>query len=240
MRRNVIAKILSIFTFTTLLGMSYASAGGSLYAPSNTWTGLYAGIHAGYADASFDGIFDERETNGEAFLEDLDVSGGAIGIHIGYNIQYSNLIFGIEGDISSANLDDSVDDRNDPFSDGKDTISADINYIASLRARIGFTTDSLMIYATGGVAYADASYTAFDANDSTVSETVEFDDIGYVIGAGIEKQFHRGLRLRVEGLYYSFDEKIDTGNGFAIDGDTNDFAEFEDIWSIRVGVSVPL
>ena len=82
MRRNVIAKILSIFTFTTLLGMSYASAGGSLYAPSNTWTGLYAGIHAGYADASFDGIFDNSDTNEEAFPEDLDTSGGIVGVHV--------------------------------------------------------------------------------------------------------------------------------------------------------------
>ncbi len=239
MRRNVIAKILSIFTFTTLLGMSYASAGGSLYAPSNTWTGLYAGIHAGYADASFDGIFDNSDTNEEAFPEDLDTSGGIVGVHVGYNVQYSSLIFGIEADISGGDLNDTVDDRNDG-GDGRDTISADIDFLASLRGRIGFATDTLMIYATGGIAYANASFTATDANTTNQTETVDFDDIGYVLGAGIEKQFYRGLRLRVEGLYYSFDDKINTGDGFAADGDAGDFVELEDIWSIRVGVSVPL
>ena len=88
--------------------------------------------------------------------------------------------------------------------------------------------DTLMIYATGGIAYANASFTATDANTTNQTETVDFDDIGYVSRCWYrENNFYRGLRLRVEGLYYSFDDKINTGDGFCEPMVTlGDFVEF--------------
>ncbi|MGH1353039.1 MAG: outer membrane protein [Methyloligellaceae bacterium] len=232
-----INKLLSAFAVATVAGMSGASAGGDLneYRPV-IWSGFYAGIQAGYADAKYDGVFDNR--GNEGFAEDLDLSGGTAGIHIGYNWQHSNIVLGIEADISAVNISDAVSDR----SGGQDDITAgNIDTLASLRGRIGVTSGTFMVYATGGIAFADAEYTVVDTDTDQSSGTASFDTVGYVVGGGLEKMFAQsGIRVRVEGLYYGFDDKIDTSNLAPTDSDAGDFAKFEDIWSVRVGLSVPL
>ncbi len=232
---NKITKLLSVLAVVSSAGIGTASAGGDIkdYQPA-IWSGFYAGVQAGYAEAQYDGIFDNDGNSG--FASDLDLSGGVAGIHIGYNWQKNNILLGIEADVTFGNLSDAVADRDG----GNDDITAgDINTLASIRGRLGVTSGSLLIYATGGVAFADADYTVVDTDGDQSSGTASFDTVGYVVGGGLEKAY-KGLRLRVEGLYYGFDDTIDTSNLAPTDSDDGDFAKFEDVWSVRVGVSVPL
>ncbi len=232
---NKITKILYAFAVVSAAGISGASAGGdtSDYRPA-LWSGFYAGIQAGYAEAKYDGIFDNDGDSG--FAEDLDLSGGAVGIHVGYNWQHSNIVLGIEADISAVNISDAVSDR-----DGNDDITAgNIDTLASLRGRIGVASGSYLVYATGGIAFADAEYSVVDTDGDQSSGTTSFDTVGYVVGGGMEKMFTQsGIRMRIEGLYYGFDDQVDTSNLAPTDSDTGDFAKFEDVWSVRVGLSVP-
>ena len=55
------------------------------------------------------------------------------GVHAGYNWQSGARVFGVEGDVS--------------FGDG-------VDYLASARARLGYARDNLLLYVTGGVAFA--------------------------------------------------------------------------------------
>jgi outer membrane immunogenic protein len=125
------------------------------------------------------------------FGDDDDV-GLLGGFHVGYNWQDGARVVGVEGDIS--------------FGDK-------IDYLASLRGRLGYAMDSLLIYATAGVAFV-----GFD--DKTIQ--AEFDwgkksfdisgdnDVGLVVGGGAEVKLDPNWSLGVEGLYYFFGDSEDS------------------------------
>src|SRR5215813_10564712 len=64
-------------------------------APSYNWTGLYVGINGGYGfgRSKWDGL-----------PASFDVNGGMVGGQIGYNVQSSQFVYGLEGDGDSTGL----------------------------------------------------------------------------------------------------------------------------------------
>lgn len=136
------------------------------------WTGFYVGIHAGWGWGDAAGG---------------DVGGYAIGGQIGYNYQLvSGMVFGVETDITISGIDG-------PAAGG--VFTAD--YIGTLRGRIGYAFDRVMLYATGGFAYAggDLRVGAF-ANDRT--------HYGYALGFGLEGMITPNVSVRLEYLYTDF------------------------------------
>ncbi len=96
------------------------------------------------------------------------------------------MVFGVETDISIGGLD------------GTNGISRfDADYIGTLRARFGYAWDRVMVYATGGYAYAggDLRVGGF-SNDRTHS--------GYAIGLGLEGMITTNMSVRLEYLYTDF------------------------------------
>lgn len=213
-------------TLTSALALGAASSqaadiyqGGSLkdapvaYAPApSTWSGFYVGVNlgAGFDDegdyefedvGELDDPFDDGDDEEEA-----EFIGG---VQVGYNIQRygSPLVLGIEGDLSFAE---------------------DIDYLASIRGRIGYGTDSTLLYLTGGVAFADFSDNDFDEffdNDDDETQT------GYVLGGGAEFKLAGNWSLGLEGLYYNFDDKDDD---FVDEfGDFHSFEDEQDFWTVR-------
>ncbi|MFW6028125.1 MAG: outer membrane protein, partial [bacterium] len=176
------------------------------------------------------------------------------GVQGGYNWQMNSLVFGIEGDISFADWDESSvafesEDIEGILLDDEavGTVSADVNFLASVRGRLGFAMDSVLIYGTGGIAWADAdaqaSVLVTDANDNVLideSSKSSFGDVGFVVGGGmawmvIPQTFSVGL----EGLYYFFDqdetlydfEDVEVAEGEFVTGRAT--ASLDDAWVIR-------
>jgi outer membrane immunogenic protein len=136
-------------------------------APVFNWTGFYFGGHVGYG-------WGDTAVGG-------DVDGFLGGVQLGYNWQLSrNWVFGIEGDISGTDL-------NNAF-------PAHVDYLGTLRARIGYTWDRTMVYGTGGLAWNRASVAGFHDTDT-----------GYALGLGIEWAFAPNWSTKVEYMYYAFD-----------------------------------
>jgi len=174
----------------TLVGMLAAFAatpsvandhGRLAYAP--LWTGLYVGAHLGYA-----------WVHGEAdvFGIPIEVHGSEAvgGFQIGYNWQTrGGYVVGIEADY-------------DLFSD--------LNF-GTIRGRLGFLANHVLVYGTAGLAFADGG------PDNVV---------GLVIGAGAEMPVWRNTTIGLEALYYNFAEEsvtIHTGFGsahYSVDVDT--------------------
>jgi outer membrane immunogenic protein len=117
---------------------------------------------------------------GAAFNDDVSIVGSddtvAIGgLHAGYNWhKANNLLLGIEADVNFAD---------------------DIDYLATVRGRLGWTAGPTLFYATGGVAFAGLD-TGFDDDSET----------GWVVGGGLEHKLRENVSVGVEGLYYNFDE----------------------------------
>jgi len=137
------------------------------------WSGLYVGAHLGYAFVQGEAKVSGFGTSVGVKAEDSDAVGG---LQVGYNWQRGQYVFGVEADI--------------------DVIS-DLN-LGTIRGRIGFAPDNLLIYATAGLAFADGG------SDNTT---------GFVIGGGVEFNLSpqwRNVTAGIEALYYGFEEQKGT------------------------------
>ena len=137
-----------------------------------------------YFGANAGASFSDVET------EDGDESDAVFvgGLHVGYNWQkHGPWVFGIEGDVGFAD---------------------DIEYIATLRGRLGYAAGSTLIYATGGAAFLGVDDASGD-DDETIT--------GWVAGGGLEHKLRENVSIGVEGLYYSFD-----GEDFGVEDENAD------------------
>lgn len=183
-------------------------------APILSWTGFYIGGHVGAAwsrgDASTD--FDPAVIAGirpTRSLRDTSIAGGA---QIGYNWQFvPSWVAGIEVDFSWT--DNSATGTapnlflNGAPAFGGHSWTRDVNWLASARGRIGYlVAPAVLVYFTGGVAWADIDYRARFTEDAGTSWTTTFGKIktGYVLGGGAEWLLAGNWMLRGEYLYYRF------------------------------------
>ena len=238
MKRVLLSGAATLAIFAGVATADQVSAG-----PDKNWSGLYFGGHVGYGEAFYDGDF-----NGTAGppvnqdFRDLNLDGVAGGIHGGYNFQFDgsgdfDLVVGIEGDLTFTDWSDSEFFGPPTTAVGSEQgILGDVDLLATVRGRLGIAIDDLLLYVTGGVAFADADAGIFYSG-TTVK--FDFDNVGGVIGGGAEWALNETFSLRGEVLYYIFDDKKSTAGTFAI-SDPGDSTEFEDAYVVRLGVTVHL
>jgi outer membrane immunogenic protein len=186
--------------------------------PVFTWTGFYVGVHAGYAFSESDIRTQGNAANTIANVGALarppslsfDQDGFIGGAQIGYNLQFGAFVAGVEADISYTDLGTSTDYRS-PVTFGaalagtRSTFSQDLEYLGTVRARLGVAFGRALVYATGGLAYGDVNYQAdFFNSPGALQFTGRKSgvEVGYTIGAGVEYAFTNNLTLKAEYLYY--------------------------------------
>lgn len=194
--------------------------------PVFSWTGFYAGVNAGYAF----GNEDDTITTGIGVANinavadaarpprvRLDREGFVGGGQFGYNWQVSpSWVFGLEADIQYSDIRETVNGQTTLAVAGLNGTAAgtrnnfyttQMEYFGTARARLGYTFDRTMIYATGGLAYGDvtnaATFTGVAPGFATQfvgrrSRT----ETGYAVGGGIEHAFAPNWSLKAEYLYY--------------------------------------
>jgi outer membrane immunogenic protein len=151
------------------------------YIAAYNWTGAYVGINGG-------GAFGGRSGYGG------NATGGLIGGTLGYNWQAGQLVYGLETDLDWANIK------------GTGTTIAGVpvetknNYLGTVRGRLGYAWDRVLLYATGGLAYGNLRATSPIGDSSTTKA-------GYALGGGLEFAVAGPWTAKVEYLY------VDLGNG---------------------------
>ena len=183
--------------------------------PVHDWSGFYVGLQGGYGWGN-----DNNEVSG-AIEEDLE--GFVGGAHLGWNSQVDSIVFGLEADVEASFMDADL-------SAGVNTADLDMNVLGSLRARIGYAIDAVLIYATGGLAVAD-----FDYEISNGVATESFDDtpLGYTVGGGVEVAFTETLSGRLEYRYTDLGSESFTSALFPVDTFDADY----DFHAVRAGIS---
>lgn len=179
--------------------------------PPFSWTGFYAGVHAGYAWGDQDDNQSNLFTTAPLPADSFDVDGFVGGVHGGYNWQMDQFVFGVEGDIDYTNIKGSegyagfVPDLGDVVGQ----LELESNWQASLRLRAGYAVDNFLLYATGGVAFADGKLTSsgFDGNDVYYSSDDSNTHVGWTIGVGAEYAFSPNWIARAEVRYTDFGSK---------------------------------
>ena len=182
------------------------------------WTGCYIGANVGGKWGDFSGTetigafgvfgpsfitFDNFGNNNN----DATFMGGG---QLGCQWQSSNWVFGIEGDFDATDINRTFVAPGTilfPFLPG-DQIQLRNDWQASVRGRLGYAWDRFLVYATGGVAFANVQVTAgfvpvafgvpfLFAQDS---QTL----VGGTVGAGFEYGITENLSFGVEYRFTDF------------------------------------
>lgn len=182
-----------------------SKASAPVAAKSSNWTGAYMGVVGGYdwgtADIAPSFLFDD-----EAYKMNLD--GMVVGAQIGYDVELpNNVVLGLVADYSWSDLKDSVcvesggchNAADDSYASGK------IGQLGTLRARVGYAVDNVLIYGTGGLAYADTSAAvSYLDSDPDSGVTASAKVWGWTVGGGAEMMIASNLSFGVEYLYADF------------------------------------
>jgi outer membrane immunogenic protein len=157
------------------------------------WSGPYIGLHGGYASGDFKSTIGGLTTN-------LDPSGAFGGFQGGYNWQFApNWVAGLESDSSWGSIKDSS-------STGK----IKIDELGTVRGRLGYAMNNMLLYGTGGLAWAHV--------ESTTVGPVVSDHylLGWTAGAGLEYMFAPRWSAKVEYAYMDFSDASETAGVFTI------------------------
>jgi outer membrane immunogenic protein len=206
--------------------------------------GVYAGINGGWANLHSDWVDGDNWIDN--FGNDFNSShisnnkgGGTVGGQVGYNWQVSPcVVFGVELDANWVGISDT---RSFSPTGGPGTVLTlqdRMRWFGTARTRAGVVVDNLLIYATGGFAYANIQHTWTITDPAPASESFSSGSSrwGGVIGIGTEWAFNRNWSLKSEALYIQFQDKDTTG--FSTNGAQNVRFESQDwMWVTRVGVN---
>jgi outer membrane immunogenic protein len=188
------------------------------------WTGLYVGVFAGASNGTVDWTsqYDDEDI-GESPEGEFDVDGWLGGVAIGANLQTGMFVLGVEGDIAWADISGEGD-----IVDSDSVASLNVDYIGTVRARAGVAFDSVLLYATGGFAYAGGSI-GISEIDGTIDASEDTTFTGYTVGVGAEVAVTENISIKGEYLYTAltadttdFDAvEYNLGDDLHVDGDVD-------------------
>jgi len=171
-------------------------------APMFNWTGFYIGGNGG-------GVWNSSRWTDDSGVQGpaSNGSGGGGGGQIGYNYQINQLILGVEGDFDATSIGRGVNAHPDCE---PSVCQTKLKWLASLRGRIGYAVDRLLVYATGGAAFAHFTHmqTPVTADWSGHQRT------GWTAGLGIEYALTNNWIAGLEWKYYDFGSKLGHAPGF--------------------------
>jgi outer membrane immunogenic protein len=157
--------------------------------PAFSWAGGYLGINGGWAQ-------DHTDTTGPSFVQPAG-TGWLGGGHGGVNFQSGMFVVGGEFDADYMRINASSPCFNITF-----TCNTTLRDQFSLRARAGIAIDHVLLYATGGGAFA-----SYNGNTINAAGTVfpgSSSRAGWIAGVGAEYAVTRNIILGVEWLHADY------------------------------------
>ena len=146
------------------------------------WTGFYVGVNGGY------GWGTSRYDFGAAGINRFNVNGGLVGGTIGYNYQFGQTVLGIEGDIDWADINGSA-------ACVAGLCQTKVDWLSTVRGRLGYAIDRFMPFVTAGAAFGDvkANIPGLGSQSNTQA--------GWTVGGGAEYAFAPNWTVKAEYLY---------------------------------------
>ena len=166
-------------------------------APIYNWTGFYLGLNAGGSWGRQDNTLVTVPGGTTVFSNSDQLNGFIGGGQIGYNWQgASPLVLGIEADFQGT-----AQKRTDTM--GAFSVEQQLPWFGTVRGRIGYAFDRVMLYGTGGLAYGNYKLSV-SGPGGTISDDAT--KAGWTLGGGVEWMFAPQWSTKLEYLY------IDTGD----------------------------
>ncbi|MFK4512390.1 outer membrane beta-barrel protein [Bradyrhizobium daqingense] len=238
--------------------------------PVFSWTGFYAGVHAGYGTgdgnaasvdpsallALFPGVNNATSTASAPFTLGVGQSGWLGGLQAGYNWQAGHMVAGVEADVSVSGIGGRASGAYalrpvflvgdfDNYT-GSVTVTQDIDYLGTLRGRLGYASNNWLLYATGGLAWAhvkaslDSSHARLTNNLLIAGFPGALDghasasgyNLGYAVGGGGEWSFAPRWSLKAEYLYLYLGRQL----SLSIPGTSMPASDIE-LHTLRIGLN---
>jgi outer membrane immunogenic protein len=231
---------------------SRAAARPAMACPAHAWQGFYFGAQLGSGYYSSQIASDDllglttRHDDNNGFL------GGG---QIGYNWAACNSVFGLEADIAWANLESNWGLNFGSLAPGianPNLFSArsEIEWLSTIRTRAGITVDNMLLYLTGGVAFADITHSGTTTIPAATlalfgpgTANAAFSDSGtrwgWVTGAGLEYRLTEALSLKSEALYVRFEDESFFYSFTPLTGVAGglNLRAHDDLWVARFGLN---
>jgi len=214
--------------------------------------GVYLNGHAGWA--YYDHKFSDRDGLG-AFIDTglgnslvAEQDKGLGGVGVGYNWQNRCNVYGLVADWSFTNLRAQalqLDGDQAAPSLVTDTmaVSSRLRWFGTLRARSGLVVDNILLYVTGGLAYANfnRTWTFFEDGPATTGTFVSNKTkLGWTAGVGAEWALWNNWSVMSEFLYMRFQRDTQTVGGDGIIGAVGvpyRFESFDNVWVTKIGLN---
>ncbi len=212
-----------------LVACTFGAASSAIAVESPNWTGFYLGVNGGWGWSSIDttispvGTVSKSDFNSQALNQ--DINGALFGVQLGYNYNFKNhWVIGIEGDFDGASLNGTEQTSapsklNPNGSTDSFKVTDKIDWLTSIRPRVGYQFGSGLAYVTGGIAWANINRTSqvnaetapavYGANASTDSSSTRS---GWALGVGYEWMMAKNWTVRGEYIHYGFSQ---TDNDYA-------------------------
>lgn len=174
---------------------------------SMDWSGAYAGVTGGYGWGTEDVSGTRTGPLAPTFRlsGELEPEGYIGGFLVGYDHQIDALVYGVAADFSFADIDDHGSLQGI-------TGKTDIDWISTIRGRIGYAHDNLLFYGTGGLAIADITNSTVDDGSGFTPPVISYTEssetrTGWVLGGGVEWALTDNLSFGGEYLAMNFGDK---------------------------------
>lgn len=204
-------------------------------AGEKNWTGPYAGGSIGLArpddkggehlrfDTDGDGDFDDSVTSGGTDIftgycggraASGDAADGCVNDrtgtdwagHVGYDMQFGNIVAGVVAEGGMADVTDNVAGFTNEPADYRLTRRLKEN--AALRARAGYAMGNTLLYATGGGAFGKIDNSFSTSNTANAfSSSGNSDAWGWTAGGGVEQKVSDNFAIGLLYKYTSLDPK---------------------------------
>jgi outer membrane immunogenic protein len=183
--------------------------------PVFNWSGYYMGANGGAAWSADRTVFVDKRFMEMPIFEGTfgsrHVSGGFGGGQIGYNSQWGNWVFGLEADFQGGSIHGGSSDETRISIFGRtgsirfDT-SECMGFFSTVRGRVGYSWDRLLIYGTGGGAFGEMNtrigmLSSFGAEAAATNREWRG---GYTVGGGLEYAFSYSWSAKFEYQYIDF------------------------------------
>lgn len=184
------------------------------------WQGYYVGANLGGAWSTIEpasNVVFFGATPGTILVNrNIDDSGLFGGIQGGYNVQYGNLLYGMEADFGGMDLGGSGVFI-DPSTPGRSLqVSGSGGWYGDITARGGVLYSNVLFYLKGGFAFYTGSVRITDSFDGIRQSSGTF--TGITIGGGFEYMINPSWTIKFEYLYYDFgDNTFGSSTGGRLD-----------------------
>jgi outer membrane immunogenic protein len=170
------------------------------------WSGFYVGGQAGYSwgsDRASEFASAGRAPLGRSF--DYSPSSFIGGARLGFNYQFGAIVVGVEGDIEGMNAAEGKGDLGG-------TVRVRQDWQGSVRARLGYSLDRILVYATAGAAFTKLEY-SYVTPLGGLGEISNTSRTGWTVGGGVDYALTDNLILGLDYRYTDYGRFDHVGAG---------------------------